>query len=177
MPPTYIVAGGGGGRKGCAAIGRSCPAADDDDVGGGSEGPAGTWAGAFAMVETMRGATAAAGAAGSGAAFCSSSPISAANSANSSSISCACFFLPLCFASRWNLPPRSRTRLVLVVLPSFAFGFAPLFPRLGDPLRLSSRFYICSSGLSLCCSSGAEVEGNLSFLFFTVDYNTVQVRS
>ena len=84
-PGRIVVVGAGEGRKVGAATERGWPV----DVGGGREGPAGTCAGALAIVDTTRGAAEAAGGISAGsvvAAFCSSSPISAAKSANSSSI-------------------------------------------------------------------------------------------
>ena len=76
--------------SGGVTIGRTCPE-DADGWGPGSEGPAGTWAGALVMVAQRAAALPPAGAsavaAGDVAACCSSAPISAVNSANSSSIS------------------------------------------------------------------------------------------
>lgn len=88
-PTPYIPAGGGGGRKGCVAIARACPEGAEAS-GGGREGPAGTCAGALAIVaERTAACGGGAGETGSGPGSCASSPISAAKSANSSSMSLA----------------------------------------------------------------------------------------
>lgn len=78
------------------------------------------------------------------------------------------FFSPSAsrFAGIW--PPRARTRLVS---PSFAFGFAPLFPRLGGPLRLSSR-----SSVHLACRCvvhlGRKWKATFLFVYRRLQYRT-----